>query len=451
MQKIKTMREFLLARVCSIKNHPIYKLEEKFKVKYIEGIGACLYHLSQNSPITKVFFKTWAQNILNKDIDIEKVWRKDEDKIKETIKIQWKTITFFSMKYSFLFDCYYLLISSFPENKELIQEQIFEYFDKNICGYFTKGALKYIDNYFDGKHNDSVNKINPILKKHREDNNKNLKQKFNKILVVANVSAGKSTLINALVGYRINRAKNTVCTNKIVKIFNKHNEDGITIIDDKNNYSYYDDIESVNSDDFISASFPFNTSIQSSNICYIDTPGVNNSQDSRHIEITESIINNKNDYDGVLYVSNAQYFGTNDELYILKYLYEKVKKPIIFVLNQVDKFKEKEDSINKMLSDYKQLLESVGFKKPLIVPVSARAALLFKLSDNVLDEEDLFEKEQLKQKFEKDYYKISSYTGNMTEDALSNTGIIMLENSIENHFVKNSMIKSIVEQILLYK
>ena len=45
--------------------------------------------------------------------------------------------------------------------------------------------------------------------------------------MVANVSAGKSTLINALVGYRLNRIKTTACTDKLVYIHNKCSNDGI--------------------------------------------------------------------------------------------------------------------------------------------------------------------------------------------------------------------------------
>jgi len=199
-----------------------------------------------------------------------------------------------------------------------------------------------------------------------------------------------------------------------------------------NTYEYYSDLENVDSNMFVEAAFPFNSSLSSKSICFIDTPGVNNVEDTYHRTITEETIR-RNDYNAVIYVSNAQYFGTTDERALLEYLYENVRKPIVFVLNQLDKFKQKEDSIDKMLVDYDNLLNSIGFKHPVIIPVSAQAALLFKTDNTKLDEDELFEKELLQKKFEKDYYNLSQYIGGEKRtDLLEKTGILQLERTIIN-------------------
>ncbi|MBD5271700.1 MAG: hypothetical protein HDS42_00265, partial [Bacteroides sp.] len=142
-------------------------------------------------------------------------------------------------------------------------------------------------------------------------------------------------------------------------------------------------------------------------------------------------------YDAVMFVSNSQYFGTNDERHLLNILKSRVHKPIIFVLNQLDKFKQKEDSIEKMVGDYRSDLIKIGFRNPMVVPVSAAAALMFKTDERLLDEEDLMEKEIFEKKFQKEFYNLPSYVKDKSHlpdsnNLLEKTGIINLEKSIIN-------------------
>ena len=135
----------------------------------------------------------------------------------------------------------------------------------------------------------------------------------------------------------------------------------------------------------------------------------------------------------VIYVSNAKYFATTDEKDILLHLYQKVNKPILFVLNQLDQFKQKDDSIAKMLEDYREILLKIGFNQPIIIPISAKAASLFKQENSVLDEDDIFEKELLQKKFEKDYYNLAAYTNSSDHTSfLGRTGIMALETLLMN-------------------
>lgn len=194
----------------------------------------------------------------------------------------------------------------------------------NICEFLTKGALEKVYRFF--LLGRPCSSIDDVLLNHKERNEGHLNKPERKILVVANVSAGKSTLINALVGYRLNRAMTTACTNKLVCLHNKTLPDGITTQNEHGDYSYFHDMESINSDKFVNAAFPFNSSLSSENICFIDTPGINNSNDFSHKKITERAIL-ASAYDAVIYVSNCQYFGTNDERALLLFLRDYVRKP----------------------------------------------------------------------------------------------------------------------------
>jgi len=396
----------ILNRICSIKEHPISEFDEKFRVTYLKGLGAFLYSISENSAVTKMFFTAWAQSILQNNVDVSGFWKNDIKAIKKAVSVQRKRFNFFSMKYSFFFDAFYLTYN-FEKDK---LTTIYNFLNKEVASYFTRGALqKVYDYYVDNKE---PSKVSSILINHKKRNELYFTALPQKVLVVANVSAGKSTLINALVGYPLNKVRTTACTNKLVMLHNKRETDGITISKNTNDcyrYDYYNSIEQVDSNMFVEAAFPFNSSLSSKSICFIDTPGVNNVEDTHHRTITEETIR-RNDYNAVIYVSNAQYFGTTDERALLEYLYENVRKPIVFVLNQLDKFKPKEDSIDKMLANYNSLLNSIGFKHPIIIPVSAQAALLFKIDNTKLDEDELFEKELLQKKFEKDYYNFAHST-----------------------------------------
>ena len=86
-----------------------------------------------------------------------------------------------------------------------------------------------------------------------------------------------------------------------------------------------------------------------------------------------------------------------------------------------------------MLTDYKSDLIKMGFKSPIIIPISAKAALLFKLSETELDEDELFEKEIYERKFEKDYYNLLFKKGYKGNDLIERTGIRELERILMNN------------------
>lgn len=428
----------ILNRICSISDHPVSMLNEKFCVKYVKGLGACLYILmnnwgnpdTDNLSIVKMFFQVWAKSILKKDMDIESIWRNDISAIKSAVSIQRKGFHFFSMKYAFFFDIFYLLQSAQRTGyaPTILYENTFTFLKKNIVGFYTKKALYEVYNLF--KKDVPCSKIANSLLSHRTLNEKYLHKAEKRILVVANVSAGKSTLINALVGYRLNRVKTTACTNKLAYLHNKTLKDGITVKHADSTYSYFDEPDSINSDDFIHVAFPFNSTLSEENICIIDTPGFNNSENLKHRGITEDAIK-QIEYDGVIYISNCQYFGTNDERDLLLFLKKHVKRPILFVLNQLDRFNQKEDSISKMLKDYRDDLLKLGFKSPMVSPVSAKAALLFKLPPEKLDEDDHEDKKMFQSKFLKDYYNLPEYVMKYkSSDMLERTGINYLEYKI---------------------
>ena len=205
------------------------------------------------------------------------------------------------------------------------------------------------------------------------------------ILITATMSAGKSTLINALVGKNISLMQNMACTSKIHRIVSKPFKDGVS--------SEYDHDLSLNASkeellndnaDNRSAKITvgtyFNGLLGGRRVVLLDSPGVNSSENQEHREISYQMIRSRK-YKLLLYVMNATQLGTNDEEQHL----EAVKRymgraKILFIINRVDNLISEEDNLPEIIEDQRRFLCSKGFQHPLICPVSARAAFLAKKS-----------------------------------------------------------------------
>ncbi len=371
----------------------------------------------------RMLFEQWGYSILQTDVSS---WfqPKDNSYLKKALSVNRIGIHFFRFKHQFYFDCFYL-IESFDKS---LLGRLNDFLRECGSNVFTKGSLNLTNGYF----NDGIGdlKVEDVLIKHRQKNIEFAQQYENRILIVATVSAGKSTLINALTGHSFNKVKNGVCTTRISRIHNKPFSDGI-ILKNKTKYSYDSDIDSHTSHDSDEVGFHFESTLGSHKICLVDTPGVNNARDTSHFNITTEAIKSQ-DYDFMIFISNGQYNGTNDERQLLNLIYKNSKKPILFVLNQLDRFKSAEDDIEKMMNEYKKELLSIGFKSPKVIPLSAQFAYLLRMK-NTLDEEEIDELNILRKRFSKEFLDLPKYVGKTSNMELSRSGITLLERNIENN------------------
>ena len=418
----------MIRHICRIENHPIKTLPENIREKYLRGLACVLYNITQGDPTMKMLFAQWAISIMGKDMSNLYI-KQDEKCIKKALSLNRVGFHFFRCKHEFFYDCFYLLesysITTDSSFENIWLPKMNSYLEKVGKNLFTKNALKITNGYFTGQIQE-IELPNALIEY------SNLNDSFEtlpitKILVVATVSAGKSTLINALVGYDFNKVRNTACTSRICYIYNKPIDDGITYWNGKY-YEYAEDIDNLHSDNSFWVGLHFQSSLGQYSICLIDTPGVNNSVDNNHWEITTDAIK-QGDYDTVLFISNSQYNGTKDERNILEFLHKNCKKPIIFALNQLDCFKSSMDSIRDMIDDTSKELKNIGFNRPEVYPVSALYALLLRREDS-LDEEDRDDLNKMRKKFSKEFYNLSRYVGCNSEIELDRTGITYLEQGI---------------------
>ncbi len=222
------------------------------------------------------------------------------------------------------------------------------------------------------------------------------------INVIATMSSGKSTLINALLGKQLMPAANEATTATIVKIEDVEQDNFSATAYDKSGHIVKDikavtleDMKKLNNDAMVSTvvlkgKIPFVSSV-GMKLVLVDTPGPNNSRDRSHQEMTYRMIADS-DKSLVLYVMNGQQLGINDEKLFLDYICQKMqeggkqsRERFIFAVNKMDSFKPKDeglDCIDKALTNVKRGLEDRGIKSPNIFPVSACAALELRTNDD---------------------------------------------------------------------
>ena len=223
------------------------------------------------------------------------------------------------------------------------------------------------------------------------------------VLVMATMSSGKSTLINALLGAEILPSGNMACTAKSYYIVNDHSRPIPKLWYRKNNGQSYaakngipDILRDINSKEDIEniclvsqISGILNTDKA---LLLIDTPGTNNSQDTNHETVTLDVLSKLNN-GIVLYLINATQMGIKDDKNLLLSLRNHLQKHnninVVFALNKLDEITDDEE-LESMIINTEKYIEDIGFKNPDIVPVSGLAAMLFR---KVLSGENLTRKQ----------------------------------------------------------
>ena len=405
----------------------IFRYENKSKSQQIiENIKKLIFkttYSKESFEFRNMYYKTleYFKNKYSTDIFSEKILemykikllKNNEDEKEIDITKSFRNKSFMKFKYFLLCDCLY--INSFYE-KEKAHEIIEEF-----------------------------NGLKDYIKLWKENNNFN-NQKEKKVLITATMSAGKSTLINALIGKKISKVTNEACTEKLHYIYNKPYEDG-NIYEFDNELSLNATQETLlendknNTQDKILVSSYFRN-FDKNKVCFIDTPGINSSLRSNDKSITEKKIKEK-DYDVLLYVLNAENISSTDNFNYLNYIFRNKKdNKIIFVINKLDSFRKGEDSIEDTIMNVNKELKKIGFKEPIVCPISAHAGFLAKqkIFDEIHNEDMLEDVDELARKFKKEYWDLSKYynckisdekiENNKYEMLLKNSGIKLLERKI---------------------
>lgn len=235
-----------------------------------------------------------------------------------------------------------------------------------------------------------------------------------KIIVTANMSAGKSTLINALIGKPIARTSQEVCTGNVCYLFNKAYEDDKIHLSAQglNLSATAEDLHGYDWNGHISiASFFVGIVSDVPRLCIIDTPGVDAALYKEHSKCAYDALLN-DDYDTIIYVVSPTRLGTDAEKKHLQWVAQHLQKDkIIFVLNKLDDYHDFSDSIEESVYNFKEDLLQIGFENPVICPISAYFSYLLKMrmTGQALTEDESDEYALYAKKFKRSAYDLSHY------------------------------------------
>lgn len=250
------------------------------------------------------------------------------------------------------------------------------------------------------------------------------------IFVVAPMSSGKSTFINALLGCDLLPAQNEATTACVAEIthnpelpqgifhayrLNKDNEplneqkldltkpDTAKIARDllsdwnKNTDSDTDNNSKTSTikleGNFIGIKLSAKTKFRLS-----DTPGPTNSANANHKIITLNKIKDTKQNPLILYIIDGSKIADESDHQLLSTINKVIneqgnlaKERFIFLVNRMDEFFGKDENISDTLTRVKQYLEKHGIINPKVYPITARLTKLWrvnKLNSHLIDEDD---------------------------------------------------------------
>ena len=312
------------------------------------------------------------------------------------------------------------------------------------------------------------------------------------VCVVATMSAGKSTLINAMLGTKLMPSKQEACTAIITKIKdNKNNDSWQAEVYNKDNCLIethenltYPTMERLNNDKDVSVikatgNIPF-VSSEDVSLVLIDTPGPNNSRDPEHKKVQSDFLS-KSSKSLVLYIMEGT-FGSDDDNALLQRIADSMKvggkqskDRFIFVVNKMDDRRKEDGDTEQTLNrvrDY--LFKKHGIANPNLFPAAALPALNIRLMQNgtELDDDTMDETEMKVRKlnrneplhFENYATLPASICGDIkikldnaksnndaNAEALVHTGIVSIEAAIRQYvqkYAKTAKIKNIVDTFM---
>lgn len=311
------------------------------------------------------------------------------------------------------------------------------------------------------------------------------------VCVVATMSAGKSTLINAMLGTKLMPSKQEACTAIITRIKDTESNDtwqaevyskDNCLIETHENLTYAT-MERLNGDENVSVikaagNIPF-VSSEDVSLVLIDTPGPNNSRDPEHKKVQSEFLN-KSSKSLVLYIMEGMFCSDDDNALFqrvadsMKVGGKQSKDRFIFVVNKMDDRRKEDGDTRQTLDRIRAYLKGHAITNPNLFPAAALPALNIRLiqSEIEVDEDTIDETEMKVRKLNRnqtlhfeDFASLpasirgdiknkladAKETGDTNAEALIHTGIVSIEAAIRQYvqkYAKTAKIKNIVDTFM---
>lgn len=388
-------------------NHPMKQSKSKLRIQYYICLEYIIGLCEENNEYTSARLKQYRAILLD-NVDLKK--RTEKEYKKMIYSIVNRRIYPWRKKFLYWLLCDIALIL-FDEDK--IEKTI-----TSLKEYLNKRQIRKIEGLHILLYNEDEVPRNFSFAKELVEQfriNRNFFVKSEKrYIVTANVSAGKSTLVNAIIGKPLTRTSQEICTGNLCYIYNKPFEDNFVHLSASplNLNASYSDLANAEQSVVRSIASHFRMTHSTSRVCIIDTPGVNSAINRSHKKITRKVLKEE-PYNKLIYVLNANKLGTDEEKEHLQWVSENVaKEKVVFVLNKLDDFKSIDDSIEESINGVKNDLHVLGYEKPIICPLSSYYAYLIKLKENgeKMSEDEMDAYNLYFKKFSKDEYDLSIYS-----------------------------------------
>ncbi len=246
------------------------------------------------------------------------------------------------------------------------------------------------------------------------------------VCVVATMSAGKSTLINALLGRKLMPTKQEACTAIVTRIKEEERDGFRAEVYDKSGQLLekidrltWEDAARLNEDERVFeirafGRIPFAAGAEGTRkkkikLTIIDTPGPNNARNFDHKKKQREILESSSK-DLVIYIMTGE-FGTEDDAALLDYMAESMavkgtrSDRLIFAINKLDLRGEEDGSMEETLEGVQDYLREHGIEKPKLFPIAALPALNIRLLKNASCKMNKADR----RKIEADILKLNSY------------------------------------------
>ena len=360
-----------------IMNHPLANEKEQIKIKYVALLRLYSTKFGESHEVTAMRIERFINDFFP---DKQRSSTVQEKIIRDIMKTRVTPFRLFSYRYVFLFDCIFLFA---PTSKNEAQK---------ICDELKATVNQRYHKRLDGIVRMMFEDDSELIKNAMITNDqfyawKRLRRfvasKERYAVFTATMSAGKSTLINALIGQEVSNAKKAACTARPLYFYSSAMpHTAFNLVSERNEIVNISsekvrNILTTESENYAVIGCFF-SDLREARYCFVDTPGVDSFLNPDHKLITRNVLCAK-EYDAIVYVIPVESYGSESDYYHLKYILEKVKfRQIVFVINMIDTCDFEDDSIAEIIDNVKSHLEDIGYKDPIICPMSAKAGFLLK-------------------------------------------------------------------------
>ena len=374
--------------------HPLINEKQQLKEKYIRLLGHYVDLFLEGNDKSKSVYRldSLCKILLNRPVAElpsfdEKAYKESFSSVNRT---RFTPFRLFSYRYLFLFDALFVLGIEDNDLGNRLCEEILNMTNKR----FHKSLKEMVEKMYSGDTTFAEKRIvSTEMVEAWVGARKYLSSNEKKITFTATMSAGKSTLINALIGKELSFSKKAACTSTVMRFLTSPCKNQVfSVYDGSEKISFMSEQEVREFTNALTKPCEimgyFDSVLTNQRIAVVDTPGVNSSLNPMHKKITREEL--KSGTDILVYVIPVESYGSEDDYYHLRYIEKNISyNKILFVVNMMDSCDFEDDTTEEIVCNIKNHLCEIGFEDPIVCPMSAKAGVLIKkavagveLSDN---------------------------------------------------------------------